>query len=134
MCRAFSATHSTIDTIERNDKQAYSIKEFMESDMFAKYPFIEREDLFIYLVERGVPSEEALCANRYFFKGKSSNPKFREILDKYGLEEDFYEFALKYRYLFPRHFDVAMLYIFLRLAVYSKIDRKWFLKVVNKKN
>ena len=134
MSRALSATHSTVDAIERNENQAYSIKEFMESDIFAKYPFIEREDLFIYLVERGVSSEDAIGASKYFRLGKSNNPGFREILNKYGLEEDFYEFTQKYRYLFPRHYNTSMLYTYLRIAVYAKIDRKLFLKVVNKKN
>lgn len=130
--RALSAAHSTVDTIKKGDEFAESVKSFFESDVFKKYPFIEREDFFTYLTSNGVSAEDAVTANKFFRLGRSAEKGFGEVLKKYDFPEDFYEAVRQYRYLFPRFHNAAYLYMYLLLAKYSKHDRKTYMSVLNK--
>ena len=56
--RIFSAVHSMIKNISTD---VLNIKKMFESELFQKYPFIEREDIYIYLIEKGVSSEDSIC-------------------------------------------------------------------------
>ena len=57
--RIFSAVHSMIKNISTD---VLNIKKMFESELFQKYPFIEREDIYIYLIEKGVSSEDSIKA------------------------------------------------------------------------
>lgn len=132
ICRTLSASHSTLETIKKGEHFAESIKSFLESDMFKRYPFIEREDFFTYLTGNGVSAEDAITANELFRRGRSAEKEFVEALEKYNFPEDFYETVKQYKYLFPRFHNAAYLYIYLLLAKYSKLDRKMYMSVLNK--
>ncbi len=130
--RILSACHSTVDEINYKNNSGEEIEKFFSDELFKKYPFIEREDFIIYLIENGVLSEDAVSANIFFRKGRTSEAKFKEILDRYGFPEDFYEAVYRYKYLFPRYHNSAFLYIYLLLVKYSRYDRRGYLAVLNK--
>lgn len=132
ICRALSAAYSTVETIKKGDQFAESVKSFFESDAFKKYPFIEREDFITYLISNGVSAEDAVTANKFFWRGRSSEKGFGEVLEKYEFPEDFYETVKQYIYLFPRYHNAAYLYMYLLLVKYSKYDRKTYMSILNK--
>lgn len=132
ICRVLSSAHSTVEAIKNGGQFTDSVQAMFESETFGKYPFIEREDFFIYLVDNGVYSEDALAAYRYFRLGRSDNEKFGEALEKYNFPAVFYEAVRQCKYLFPKYHNAAYLYIYLLLAKYSKQDRKVYMSAAGK--
>ncbi len=128
--RVFSAVHSTIvgiTTVESESDSVKAITKMFESDTFKKYPFIEREDIYIYLTENGVSSTDALKAYINFYSNS-----FSEILTKYSFKKDFYKAVNQCRNLFPRYFNAAMVYHYFLLAKYAELDNNLFDKIVKK--
>lgn len=132
ICQTLSAVHNTVECVKKDADIASSIKEWFESDSFKKYPIAEREDFFLYVTENGVPSDIAVKAYSLFRRGRSSDERFTEILSEYSFENDFFENAVKYKYLFPHHYNAAMMYVYCLLAYYSKLDRKAYQSIVKK--
>ena len=124
ICRTFSAVHSHIKNISSYVSKYDSIintASMFQSELFHKYPFIEREDIYIYLIEKGVSSEDAIKAYERIYKSS-----FFESLEKYHLESDFYESIKLYKNLFSRLFNAAMVYNYLLIAKYAEINYNIF--------
>ncbi len=128
--RTFSAVHSTIENITYNapvNDSIVNIKNMFQSERFQKYPLIEREDIYIYLIENDVSSEDAIKAYERIYKSS-----FSESLEKFHFESDFYESIKLYKNLFSRFFNTAMIYNYFLLAKYAEIDYKMFLTIMKK--
>lgn len=121
--RIFSAVHSMIKNISTD---VLNIKKMFESELFQKYPFIEREDIYIYLIEKGVSSEDSIKA----YEKYSKINYFSKALESYNFESEFYEVIEQYNYLFSRSFNAAMIYHYLLLAKYAEIDYNMFTDVI----
>lgn len=98
-----------------------NIKNMFRSERFKKYPLIEREDIYIYLIDNGVSSEDAIKAwTRY------NTSSFSDLLESYHFENEFYELIKCYTYLFRRSFNAAMVYNYLLIAKYAEINYNIF--------
>ncbi len=132
--RVMSAAHSTIEFEGEANIYPETLVKYMKSDIFRKYPFIEREDFFTFMLDMGADSELAYTIFEYLRTGRHNrNPnEFRKLLENINVEEDFFEAVSHYRYLFPRYHNAAYLYFYLILTEYAHIDRKAVAKILNR--
>ena len=98
------------------------------SELFRKYPFIEREDIYIYLIENGVSSEDAMKAYQLWIRYKTAS--LSDLLEIYHFENEFYELIKCCTYLFPRSFNAAMIYNYLLIARYAEINYNIFVNAI----
>lgn len=129
--RTFSAVHSNIKNISSNTSKKDSIaniENMFQSELFRKYPFVEREDIYIFLIENGVSSEDALKAYELWVRYKTTS--FLDLLESYNFDNVFYELIKRYTYLFSRSFNATMIYTYLLIAKYAEINYDMFVDVM----
>lgn len=129
--RTFSAVHSHIKNISSNvskDDTIINTANMFHSELFRKYPFIEREDIYIYLIENGVFSEDAMKAYQLWIQYKTAS--LSDLLESYHFEDEFYELIKCCTYLSPRSFNAAMVYNYLLIARYAEINYNTFVNSI----
>lgn len=90
------------------------VKGILNSDTFKKYPFVEREDIFIYLIQNGVLTEDAVEMSN-----ACSERRLHKLTEKYNFDNELIDILCGYR--FHRFFNAAYIYELMLIVKYLEI-------------
>lgn len=116
------------------------IDKFLQSEVFEKCPLYVREDVYDYLLEKGMDKDTAYSYMEMVRRGQlyryrtdgGMMIRFRDVVNT-KVPEELYESASICRYLLPRVHTAGYTYLFMALAYYMKKDSKaysYFVKTV----